>query len=85
MAWLDFPAFLQLAQRQTIRRVAIDFVSRCKNERRLGRKLSRGFEQIQCAVRVHRKIGLRIASCPVVRRLRRSMHDRFDRAAMPFE
>ena len=66
MAWLYFPAFLEFAQRQTVRRVAIDFVRRCENERRLGRKRSRSFEQIQRAVGVHRKISLRIARSPVM-------------------
>src|SRR5206468_12625350 len=66
VARLDLPAFLQFAQRQTIRRVAVDFVRRSKNKRRLGRKLSGGFQKIQRAVGVDGKIGLRIASCPVV-------------------
>src|SRR5438093_10130697 len=66
VAWLYFPAFFEFAQRQTVRRVAIDFVRRRENERRLGRKLSRRFEQIQRAVRVHSKISLRIAGSPVV-------------------
>src|SRR5204863_1029679 len=35
VARLDFPAFLQLAQRKAIRRVAIDFVRGCKDQRRL--------------------------------------------------
>ena len=66
VARLDFPAFLQLAQRKAIGRVAIDFVRGCKDQRRLRRKISCGLQQIQCAVRVDSKIGLRIARCPVV-------------------
>ena len=63
---LDFPALLQFSQRQTIWRVAVDFVRRSKNKRRLRRKLSRGFQKIERAVRVHGEIGLRIARSPVV-------------------
>jgi len=40
VARLYFPAFLEFAQGQTVRRVAIDFVRRRENERRLGRKRS---------------------------------------------
>ena len=66
VAWFNFPAFLQFAQRKAIRRVAIDLVRGCKDEWRLRRKLSCGFQQIQRAIRVDSKIGLRIARCPVV-------------------
>src|ERR1044071_2950223 len=48
---LDFPAFLQFAQRKTIRRVAIDLVRGSKDKWRFRRKISRGLPQIQCAVR----------------------------------
>src|SRR5207244_6115461 len=61
VARLYFPAFLEFAQRQTVRRVAIDFVRRGENERRRGRKRSRSFEQLQRAVGGHSKLSLRIA------------------------
>src|SRR6476660_3588882 len=64
VARLDFPAFLQLAQRKAIGCVAIDLVRGSKDEWRLRRKLSRGLQEIQCAVRVDSEIGLRIARCP---------------------
>ena len=63
---LDFPAFLQFAQRQVVRCVAIDLVRGSKNERSLWRKLSRCLEQIQGAIGVHGEISLRIAHSPVV-------------------
>jgi hypothetical protein len=66
MAGLYFPAFLEFAQRQTVWRIAVDFVRRRENERRLGRKHSRSFEQIQRTVGVHGKISLRISRSPVV-------------------
>src|SRR5258707_1345913 len=44
VARLNFPAFLQFAQRQTIRRVAIDFVRGSKDEWGLGRKISCGLQ-----------------------------------------
>src|ERR1700758_4826797 len=44
---LDFPAFLQFAQRQTIRCVAINFVRRSKDEWSFGTKLPRGLQEIQ--------------------------------------
>ncbi len=75
---LDFPAFLQLAQRQTVRGVAINFVRRCKNKRRFRAEISRRLEQIQRAVGVDGEIGLRIARRPIVRRLRRGVNDRGD-------
>src|SRR5438094_10315213 len=84
VARLDFPAFLQFAQRQTIRRVAIDFVGGSKNEWRFGRKLSSGFEQIQRAVGVYGEIGLRLASGPVVWRARGGMQERLDPAGILF-
>src|SRR6266571_4785883 len=61
VARLDFPAFLQFAQRKAVRCVAIDLVRGCKDEWRLRRKISCGLQQIQCAIRVDSKIGLRIA------------------------
>ena len=76
VARLDFPALVQFAQRQPIRRVAIDFVRRRKNERRFRANFARRFEQIQRAVGVDREIRLRIARRPIVRRLRRGVHDR---------
>src|SRR5215471_20071294 len=85
MPRLDLPPFLQFVQRQTIRRIAVDLVGGSKNERRFWRKLSRCLEQIQRAVGVYGEIGLRIACSPVVRRLRRGMHDYFDGPAVLFE
>src|SRR4029077_8979511 len=81
VARLYFPALLEFAQRQTVRRVAIDFVRRCENEWGLGRKLSCSFEQIQRAIGVHSKISLRIARGPVVGRLRWGVHKGFNLAA----
>ena len=66
VARLYFPAFLKFAKRQSIRRIAVDFVRRRENKLSLGRKLSGCFEQIQRPVGVHGKISLRIARSPVV-------------------
>ena len=51
----------------------------------LQRKLSRRFEQIQRAIRIDSKIGLRIASRPIMRWLRSGMYYRIDLAAMASE
>src|SRR5437588_6622385 len=85
MAGFDFPALFELVQRQPIWRVAINFVRRCKNERRLWTKTPRRFQQIQCAVGVNGEIGLRIARRPIVRWLRSRMHDRVDLSAVLLE
>ena len=81
----DFPAQRQLAQRQPIRRVAIDFVRRGENEGRFRAKIPRRFEQIQGAVGIDGEIGLRIARRPIMRRLRGRVHDGGDVAAMLLE
>ncbi len=78
----NLPTQGQLAQRQPIWRVAIDFVRRGKNERRLRANFAGGFEKIQGAIRIDREISLRIARRPIVRRLCRSVHNGGDVVAM---
>jgi hypothetical protein len=48
-------------------------------------KLSCRFEQIQSAIRIDSKIGLRIASRPIMRWLRSGMQNRIDLRVMEFE
>ena len=67
----------------TIRAAAADWASKTKC--RLRRKLSRRFEQVQRAIRIDSKIGLRIAGRPIMRWLRSRMYYRIDLAAMAFE
>src|SRR4029077_6875152 len=81
----DFPTLLQFAQRQTVRRVPIDFICGCKNKRSLGAKISRRFQQIEGAVCVDREMSLWIARRPIVRWLRGGVHDSINLAAMLLE
>ena len=65
-----------------IGRVAVHLVRRREDERHLGRVLARGLEHHERAVRVHGEVHDRIARRPVVRRLRRGVHDEREVAAI---
>ena len=69
VAGFNFPTFLQLAQWQSIRCIAVHFVGRCEDKWRFGTKVSCGLQQIQGAISINREVGLRFARRPIVRRL----------------
>ena len=81
----NFPAFFQLTQRETIWRIAINFIRRSKNEWRFRANVSHCFQQVQRAIGIDGEIRLRIARRPVVRRLRRGMHNGTDCVAVLLE
>ena len=82
---LDFPTRWQFLQRQAVRRVTVNLVRRSKNEGRFRAEISRRFKEIEGAVGIDCKVHLRIARCPVVRRLRRAVHNRRQAPAVLLE
>ena len=78
----DFPAFLELHQGKPIGSVAVHLVRGRENEHRVRRRAPALLEHDCCPVRVHRKIGGRIQRCPIVRGLRRGVHDERNIAAV---
>lgn len=78
MRTINFPARFGFDQGQAIRRVAVDFIRRSKNKRRVRAKSPGRFEQNQSSVRVNGKIRKRFFRRPIVRRLRRRVNDDFD-------
>ena len=78
----QFPARLQLDQRQLVRQVAVDLVGRAEHERGVGAVAPARLEQVERAGRVDGEVDLRVARRPVVGRLRRAVGDQLDRLAL---
>ena len=83
MGGVDLPACLLFVKREGVGPVAVDFVGRGKDERRVGAVLARGLEQVERAVGVDREIGERIAGGPVVRGLGGGVDDQGDSLTVP--
>ena len=75
------PAGLQLGKSQSIRRVAVDLVGGHVDERALGTRLPRGFQQVERADGVGIEVIERDGGGAIVGRLGRGVHD--DRRPKP--
>ena len=85
VAGFNFPTLFQFDQRQPVRRVAINLVSRCENKNSFGTKFPRGLQQVQGTNRIYAEIRVRIARRPVMRWLRGGVNDKSDLLAEPFK
>ena len=82
MRRVDLPARLLLDQRQPVRRVAVDLVGRGEDEDGVRAVLATGLEQIEGADGVDAEVRERLASGPIVRRLRGGVDDGRDVGAV---
>src|SRR5437016_12492714 len=67
VAGFNFPTFLQLAQWQSIRCIAVHGVGRCADKWRFVAEASCGLQQIQGPVRISRAVGVGYSCRPILR------------------